>query len=104
MTCAKEVHVGDIGTAFRLTLEECGVAVDISTATILSVLFEKPDGTVATKTANFYADGTDGVVQYKTVSGDLDQYGKWKLQAYVEMPDWSGHSDTVSFYVHRNLA
>lgn len=100
----QEIHVGDVGTMFIATLVEDGVALDISAATTLEVVFAKPDGTAATRTAVFYSDGTDGKIRYATITGDLDQDGKWKVQAYVEMPSWSGHSDIATFRVYSNLS
>lgn len=98
-----DIHVGDIGTAFRVTLTEDGVPVDISTATLINLILSKPDESIATKTAVLYTDGTDGIIEYRTVSGDLDQAGKWKAQVYVELFGWSGHSAAFSFRVIDNL-
>lgn len=100
----QEIHVGDVGTMFIATLVEDSVAVDISSATTVEMVFLKPDGTAVSKTAVFYSDGTDGKIRYATLAGDLDQAGKWKLQAYVEMPSWSGHSDIATFRVYSNLS
>ncbi|RLA38665.1 MAG: hypothetical protein DRR06_20380 [Gammaproteobacteria bacterium] len=99
-----EIHLNDVGTVFEVTLVESDVVVDISTATTLTIKFKKSDGaTVMTKTASFSTDGTDGRLQYTSVADDLDQTGPWKLQAYVIMPSWTGHSSIGEFEVFRNL-
>lgn len=80
---ANEVHVGDIGTVYKQTLEDSGTAIDISGASAMQFLVLKPDGTTATWTAAFDTDGTDGVIKYTTVADDLDQAGVWYIQAKI---------------------
>ncbi len=102
-TLTDKVFVGDIGTAFRGTFKEDGTAIDISSASVMQIKFEKPDGTIVTQTASFFTDGTDGVIEYLSVSGDLSIGGKWRLQGFVTMASWTGHSDIVNFKVYDNL-
>ncbi len=99
----KTLRVGDTGTRLRVTVTVDDVALDISTATVKQLVLRKPDGTAVTKTAQFETDGSDGVVYYATVTGDIDQAGRWTLQAVVTMPSWSGRSDKVNFEVEGNL-
>ena len=102
MAC--EIHLGDIGTAFRLTILDCaGAIVDISAASVKEVVFRKPDMTVVAQAGAFYTDGTDGVVQYVTVADDLDQLGNWKIQAEVTLPTGTWSSNVETFKVHKNL-
>jgi hypothetical protein len=68
-TCVQEIHLGDIGTVFEVTLKDCDVIVDISTATEMYIIFQKPDGTKLTFDAEFTTDGEDGKLQYVTVDG-----------------------------------
>ncbi len=98
-----KVFVGDIGTTFRATIKEDGTAVDISTATTKQLVFEKPDGTIITRTANFVTDGTDGLIEYLSVSGDLDIGGDWRIQGIIALPAWQGRSDIVEFKIYDNL-
>lgn len=105
---ANEIHKGDIGTIFRITLMDGEVIMDVSSATSMSIKFSKPKATptavaeVVVKTAVFETDGTDGVIQYATILGDLDTLGKWGIQGYVELPAWQGHSDKGTFKVFDN--
>lgn len=101
---ANEIHVGDVGTVFERTVTEGGTAVDVSAATVKQMIFRKPDGSLLTKTASFGTDGTDGVLTYTTVDGDLDQPGQWQLQVRIVSAAWSGRSDVAVFDVHRNLS
>lgn len=104
MSEKKEVHVGDIGTVFRLTLKEDDVVVDISAATVKKLIFELPDGTSVEKTAAFTTDGTDGKIEWPAPTGFLTPGGMWKLQARVEYSNgdkWS--SSIVEIRVYPNL-
>lgn len=102
-TCGKEIHIGDIGTAFQVTLYDCDTVVDVSSATTVEIIFLKPDGTKVTQTASFVTDGIDGVIQYLSQNGDLDQSGGWKLQAHIVLPTGEWWSDTDKFKVYENL-
>lgn len=72
---------GDIGHKWLRTLvDQDGVDVDISGATTLQFILKDPVGTVTTKTASLTSGGTDGKVEYTSVSGDIDQVGGWEFQ------------------------
>jgi hypothetical protein len=99
-----EVRFGDIGTVFRVTIQDNGTAVDISAATTRQIIFSKPDTTTLTRTATLTGTGTDGRMEYVTVSGDLSVLGEWRLQgrvAFGSSQDWK--SDIYKFIVHPNL-
>ncbi len=101
---AAEVHVGDIGTEFRPRfLDETGAVINIAAATVKHVIFQKPDGTVITRTATLYTDGTDGKAKYDSIAGDLDLAGTWLWEGYVEIASGKWHSDIHRFTVVANL-
>jgi hypothetical protein len=106
-----EIHKGDIGTIFMLTLKDAGVAVDVSDAdgaNEMQIFFKKPSGKVVTQTAAFgTAGGTggeDGRIKYTTVAGDLDEVGYWEMQAKVIITAGTFKSEIEGFHVKRNLA
>ena len=101
---ADEIHVGDIGTVFEVTIKDGDSVVDVSSASTMQLLFLKSDKTTLTKTATHKTDGTDGIIQYATISGDLDVAGTWKLQAYIVISGNSWKSDVATFVVHANIA
>lgn len=107
MAC-NEIHLGDIGTIIEVTLKDNDLIVNLSGATTKEFYLMKPDKTVLTVNAVFKnppGDGTDGILQYVTQTGDLDQIGQWKIQAHVIITgqgEWK--SDISSFTVHGNLA
>ena len=105
MVCSiYEIHLGDIGTAFEVTLKDCDVVVDVSTATLKQIIFRKPDKSVVVQDATFGANGgTDGIIQYITILDDLDQTGTWYIQAKVTLPTGTWSSETSKFKVYKNL-
>lgn len=106
---AKEtIQLNDIGTVFVFPITDGGAVLDLSSATVMQVKFRKPKtvtlaAETITKTASFVTNGTDGLLKYTTVSGDLDRKGTWSVQAYIEIPNWQGHSDIKIFIVGDNL-
>lgn len=100
---ADEIHVQDIGTQFKVTIKDGTSVVDVSGASTLQLIFQKPSGTNVTKTASLFTDGTDGIIMYNSESGVLDEAGIWKMQGYIVDSSNSWRSDIQTFRVHRNL-
>jgi hypothetical protein len=102
---ATEIHVGDIGTRFAITVQESGSGVDISDAGAsgITVYFRKPDDEVISRSGVLLNDGTDGKFYYDTVSGDLDEAGFYKLQAKITLPSGTYHTNIYDFKAHCNL-
>lgn len=97
--------VDDVGTSFRFTLQDqdCD-PVDLSTQTAMDVLFKRGDGVTFSRTAVIVnAPGTDGVLEYLTIAGDLSQPGRWSAQARVTIASGTFHSTVVHFEVRQNL-
>jgi len=95
---ASEIHVGDIGTVIKISIEDDGAALDISSSTAQNILVLKPDGSTETWVAEFDDDGVDGVIAYTTTSGDIDMPGIWYLQAKLS---YSGAE--VTFAAHQRI-
>ena len=101
---------GDIGTQFTVTLvDSSNSGIDISSATGINdkfILFEKPDKTVLQKSASFTAanSGTDGILTYTAVSGDLDLAGAWNIQSWQALTDGSWYSVKNTFQVGTYIA
>jgi len=98
-----EIHVGDVGTIFQITiLDETGV-VDVSNADAMYVYLQRPDGSVITVTPVFVNSGTDGLIKYVTQSGDLSMMGTWQIQAQIDFGTDVFNTDIQKFKVYRNL-
>ena len=100
---AEEIHVGDVGTQLVVTVKDNTTVVDIASATAKYITLKRPDGTSLQKNTSFVTDGTDGQMQYTTVSGDLSICGSWKMQGKVEITSGDFNTDITSFKVYRNL-
>lgn len=100
---ADEIHVNDIGTEFRVLVSDDGSTVDLSAATDIVMVFKKPSGTRIERNADFYTDGTDGLVYYRSVDGDLDEVGTYKIQTIVTIAGGTFNSSVGSFKVHHNI-
>ena len=101
---SEQIHLNDIGTQFKVTVkDEDSVVVDLSSASTLQLIFQKPSGDKLTTTASLINDGTDGLIQYITVSGDIDECGIWQMQARVVIGTKDFKTDIGSFKVYRNL-
>jgi len=99
-----EIHKGDIGTIFLLTLRDGGTAVNVASASSTkNIIFKKPSGEVITKGAAFNSDGSDGKIKYTTVLGDLNEVGYWEMQAEVVITAGTFKSEVEGFLVKRNL-
>lgn len=108
MACINDLHLDDIGTIIRVTIQDTSetcvtAALDVSTATTTDLIFKKPDGTKVTQTGGFTTDGTDGKIEYTTIANDIDQIGEWKIQVYLVLPIGSWRSDIGYFKVIENL-
>ena len=100
---AASIHVGDTPT-FEATLkDEDGAIVDVSSASVMQMVFNKPDGTAVVKDAALSTDGTDGKIKYESTNTDIDQVGHWQVQGYAKVGSDENNSDIHAFEVYPNL-
>lgn len=78
-----DLRQNDSGCKIRLTVQEAGVPIDVSTATC-SIVFIPPKGAYRVKAAAYFTDGTDGIIEYELAAGDLNQAGIWFIQAHCD--------------------
>jgi hypothetical protein len=102
-TLQNHIYAGAIGFTIELGLINEYDPMDISTATVKQIVIQSPDGTTHAYEAYFLTDGTDGILYYETIGGELNQHGTYGVQAYIEMPSFSGRSSIVEFEVYENL-
>lgn len=97
-------HVADSGTQIRITLvgEDTGI-IDVSLATSMVIIIQDPNGISVEKEAEFYTDGTDGIISYTIEETDFVIVGKHKVQARVVLPTGTWWSTVGSFKVADNL-
>lgn len=96
-------QINDVNVRIKLTVQEDGAAIDISAATTKTIYIKKPSGTVVTATATFFTDGTEGIVYYDSVLGDIDESGLFRVQGKVIIAGGTYYTSVESFRVDRNL-
>jgi hypothetical protein len=94
------LHVGDIGTVITALCHDGGVPVNISSASTKIIKLQDPGGNTTDKTAEFGTNGSDGILIYTTITGDLDEEGEWILQAQVVLDTGQRTFDKRRFHVH----
>lgn len=62
-------------------LDQLANPTNISAASSLFLLFQRPDGSTFNKVANFLTNGQDGGLYYTVVDTDFSQDGTWFVQA-----------------------
>lgn len=75
-----DLRQNDSGVILRLTVTENAVPVDVS-ASVNTIVFNRPKGDPLVRDAVFTDDGTDGRIEYTLQPGDLSQRGAWSIQA-----------------------
>jgi len=90
-----DIHAEDYGWISRLTVQQDGTAVDISGFSTKQMIFIDPSGTATTKSASFYSDGTDGIIEYTVEDGLVDAPGWWKVFGRVS----GGTSEITTDYI-----
>jgi len=69
---------------------------DISEATSLTILLERPDGKVISHSAILSSNGKDGLFQ---CIANLTMAGVWKIQGRVITPRWRAYTAMGQFQV-----
>jgi hypothetical protein len=103
LVTTNEIHVGDVGTALQFLVMDGATPVDLSQATVLQVVFWTAQNRRWVVPVSLATDGKDGLLQYVTVSGDLDVPGVWHYQVTVHLPSGSWSSSVGTFTVFPNL-
>jgi hypothetical protein len=99
-----QIHQGDVGIVFQEEiLKEDGTPFDLSAATVLQFIFQRPDRTSFVTNAYFVTDGRDGQIKYATLPGDLSQLGLWSYQFHFKIGALEKYLDPDYFTVFANL-
>lgn len=75
------------------------VGVSASVITGAYIDYVKPDGSDGFWTASPVPDST--TILYPAAAGEIDQKGKWTLQAFIETTDGDRHGEPVEMFVER---
>lgn len=101
MECSKN----DTGVCIPVEIRRGDNTVEslLGSATALKMYFRKPSGESIQRTAVLVNDGSDGLMKYTTVAGDLDEVGSWLVQAGFTLGGFVGRTSHATFYVRDNL-
>lgn len=86
-----KIYNGVIGLAIRVNTN-----TDITLATGTTLQVKKPDGTEVVWTASIV--DTDYLL-HTTVLGDIDQSGKYIIQASLTLGGWTGEGESFEVFV-----
>lgn len=113
---------GDVGTRVVFTVREWPIGstpepntlapvVNLAAATNLRLVLIPPPGVLSqgvtqqTVTATLYTDGTDGKIQYTTISGDVPaipwngQPQLWHVRPTFTLSGWTGRGEPDTLWV-----
>lgn len=92
----------DRGLPIEVQVLRSGAPMDISSATTREIIIRK-GATVKVFPAAFTGSGTDGLIRYSPVDGDLSPAGRWEIQAHVVGPTFNFHTYWGTLDVIPNL-
>lgn len=88
-------YTGEVGT---IIIVGCGCI--ITGATNTKLLVKKPDGTEVELTCTINSPTS---LEYIIQADDLSLPGRYYLQAYITLANWTGRGETASFIVNENF-
>lgn len=106
MATRPDMHVGDYGTIIDILIinRQTKDPLDLSSLSNMYMLFEKPSGNTFSRAAvPANAPGTDGILRYTIQDGDIDETGRWNIQAKVQDLEGLWHTDILEFFVGDNI-
>lgn len=95
---------GEVGIQLGITaVDSSGDALDISTASSLTMLFEGPDGTRTSQTGVETSGGTDGKLHFVSTASFPDAIGWWSRQGKIVIGAVTYITGRVEFEVERPI-
>lgn len=96
------IYVGDTPT-FEVSITEDSAAVDLSGASSVQLVFEKPSGELLTKTGAVAGDDSN-VISATLSAAEVDEAGLWHVQGKINGLDgWTGSAARKAFVVNPAL-
>jgi len=111
MTTRPDMHVGDWGTIFEMTIlnRSNNKPLPLAATVIRLFIFQPPnDDPSFVKVAELVTPtgasaGLDGKLKYTFAQGDITVEGQWHIQGLVQSEDGSWHTDIETFDVGENI-
>lgn len=90
------IQQGDVGTIINISLGLESPAAGTNAA----IRYRKPSGAYGEWAASFVG-GEE--LSYQIQEGDIDEFGDWWIQGYVEFSGWRGSTEVLKMVVGRRL-
>lgn len=101
---AANLHVGDIGTAIIITVNnQDGTPVNLSGFASLVLVIKRTDGSIVERACVFVTNGMDGKVQYISTISDFTVVGNYKFQVRCSSGGNVWHSNILTNKVYLNV-
>lgn len=91
-----KIYQNDWGVVFSVS-----VGIDLTLASTYKLKINKPDGRNVEWIPTVATPATTGYLTYRSVSGDLDVVGNYKLNAYVTFSTGVFTGETAVFRVYK---
>jgi hypothetical protein len=102
-----EIDQGDLGPPMAITLNEDGVATDVSGAIAISLRWYAPDGTTVEGQVVTVVDGPTGQLAYSWIAGQTAVPGRYRGQITVTrafgQETFPSDGTYIQWYVHPPL-
>lgn len=100
-----DMQYNDIGVplVLRIHRKNGDTEVLMGSASDMYIILLPPSGAHRVKAASFHTDGSDGMIEYETVSGDLNQQGRWGIQGLFTLGTKTVRTSVRHFNVKRNI-
>lgn len=96
------IYTGDT-PSFNLSITEGGQAVDLSGASSVDLAFQKPSGTLLTKSGSVTGAAND-VISASLTGAEVDESGLWYVQGKITgLAGWTGSAARKGFVVSPGL-
>lgn len=80
----QRVQQGSIGVRFVAELvDQAGKALELAGFDELELVFLPPKGAARVREATVSGETANGLLEYTSAAGDLDQFGEWRFQPRV---------------------
>lgn len=100
-----DCRIADEGVPLQLNAkDEDGVAINLSTATAITIRVRYASGASKDYSASFVTDGVDGKIVAYPPAADIVSKGICFAQAIVTLGGYVKHSHPEAFFVEENLA
>jgi ABC-type uncharacterized transport system permease subunit len=98
------IQVGASGLMLKLQIKDGNNEFDLTNASVMNIILERPDSTLITGSASLFASASAGIIWRATSgSSEINQAGQYNMQAYIVTPDFSGYTTPVHFTAYENL-